>query len=256
MSSSTTLLDGTEVKVSHERGFRTESFSLSGDPHLQAIVDAVAYDYHELTGRPEVDDNTINALAATRQKVTVATASRGQFGAGSIRAMEGTVFAGNRGVGILPKGKRTNGFLLKDVLDFELGYNKIGVLQDRVNEVRAHFPVTEKLTQEHLDALPSRSSTCSLAVFGTVRMPDGPSSAGIWLLSEYQPEDDIVDGVLLIRPEDGTSEHGSIFGRQLLNVGGKITNFGGCTFREAVELTDMDYTAARAAVMAKIAVTA
>src|SRR6266542_1936628 len=48
------------------------------------------------------------------------------------------------------------------------------------------------------------------------------------------------DGVLLVRPELGVSEHGSVFGRQL---GGEIVDAPVVPWREALRLVDDDHAA-------------
>jgi hypothetical protein len=47
--------------------------------------------------------------------------------------------------------------------------------------------------------------------------------------------------VLLVRPEAGVSEHGSVLGRQLLQLGGQIVDAPVVSWREALALVDEDY---------------
>jgi hypothetical protein len=51
----------------------------------------------------------------------------------------------------------------------------------------------------------------------------------------------LAEGVLLVRPEVGASEHGSVLGRQLLRLGGKIVDAPVVPCREALRLVDDDY---------------
>lgn len=216
------------------------SFSLSGEPEAAAICTAVVADYHRVTGThaPTTED----LLECSGDKVTILRAGQGMFGSGSIVATPGTIFTASGGTpALLPKGARKNGFKLKNLMDICPGYAGVERFRQRVNLVRATFPQLVKLTQADLDALPHRSNACSLAVFGTHRMPDGPSAGAIWVLHSYQKADDIVEGAMFIRSEDGVSEHGSVFGKDLLRFGGKVVDFGGMTFKEALDLTDREY---------------
>jgi hypothetical protein len=142
------------------------------------------------------------------------------------------------------------GDLLKPetVLDLEPGFDGVPILKERVNAVRAAFPRVQPLTEERLAQLPSRSNTCTQAVFATYRMPDGPAPASIWLLEDYLAEDDIVEGVLIIRPEHGGSEHGSVFGKDLIRMGGEVLNFTPMSLREALGLCSVDHEQALARV--------
>jgi len=80
-------------------------------------------------------------------------------------------------------------------------------------------------------------------VFCTWRLPHATAPGAIWLLHSYLPGDDIAEGVLLVRPELGVSEHGSVFGRQLLQLGGEIVDAPVVPWREALRLVDDDHAA-------------
>ena len=83
-------------------------------------------------------------------------------------------------------------------------------------------------------------------MFGTHRMPDGPAPASVWLIESYLAEDDIVQGVLIIRPEHGFSENGSVYGKDLIGMGGEVVDFAGVSFRDALALCDKDHEEALA----------
>jgi hypothetical protein len=73
----------------------------------------------------------------------------------------------------------------------------------------------------------------------------------LWLIGEYWPEDDICDrNVLLIRPEFGTSEHGSCYGRDLLRnrALGEVVGFEPIPFDQAIKLCNLDFDEALARV--------
>jgi len=107
--------------------------------------------------------------------------------------------------------------------------------------VRATLPQLTELTQERLARLPSSGGDCSLAVFGTWQLPDVTSAGAIWLLRSYLRGADIAEGLLVVRPEHGVSEHGSILGQELLHFGGEIVGASVIPWREALAMTDDDY---------------
>jgi len=165
-------------------------------------------------------------------------------------AREGKLFQGSQGVAILPKGKRTKGFRVDPgkVIDVFGGWC-VDEVSEFVAEMRgAHYPELRNLTQERLEELPGEDqgpSVCSLAVFGS--NPLFGATDCIWLIGEYWPEDDICDrNVLLIRPEFGTSEPGSCYGRDLLRnrALGEIVGFEPISFSEAIELCNVDFDVA------------
>jgi hypothetical protein len=227
---------------------------LSGERDQAALVAAVVENYHRLTGEPKLD---VDAVLAERigQRVTLILAGETMFGGGVIAACEGTLFRGQRGIGLLPKGARTKGKLVspEKVLDVLAGW--VGpTAKGLIDQARAHYPQLEPLTQEHFAALPAASHDCSLAIFGHWPMPDCHSYDAIWLLGEYDSANDIADcAVLLLRPEHGFSEHGSVFGRQLLNLNvGVVTGFKPIPFAEALTLCDREYDEAARAVFARV----
>lgn len=248
----TVILSGIAETIRHERGMTVTSFNPSGDPHAAAIVHAVMWDYHQVTERPEPTRESLEALAG--HKVSMLRTGENMFGAGSIGSTEGTIVMSRGRLAFMHKGARTNGFLLDPdkVLDVEEGYGKTDFLTGLVHQVRATFPVLEELTQEHLDALPEEApnpAQIGLVVFGSWRGPDVRSPGAVWLLHSYMHEDDIAEGYLLVRPEHGESEHGSIYGRQLLHVGGRVVNPPAMSFAQAMDLGSLDYHKALAQIV-------
>jgi hypothetical protein len=221
-------------------GVQVTRLSVGGDPVAAAIVEAVIADYHQVTGRPPVTDEQLAGLVT--HKVTLLRVGENLLGARAIVASPGTIFKGSR-LGLLPKGKRRHGFAITAdrVLDVEAGYAGVEVLRQRVAAVRAALPQLRELTMERLGRLPSRGRDCTLAVFGTWRLPQTTAPGAIWLLHSYLPGDDIAEGVLLIRSEAGVSEHGSVLGRQLLRIGGEIVDAPVVSVDEALGLVDADY---------------
>ena len=243
-----------------ESGFTVTRISITGEPAASALVNAVADNYHRVTGRAEVSASLLEEKVG--EKVTLIVGASNTFGGGMIVAREGTVFASSRGAGVamLPKGKRKNGFTInpETVIDVIDGYDPAEA-QRLVAEVRGQYPDLRNLTKERLLELPRSSKTCSLAVFGTYATPADVASDALWLIGSYAKDDDICDdGVLLVRPEDGVSEHGSCYGQQLLDnrAVGEVVDFEPITFRRAVELTELDFDTALAELFGKTALVA
>jgi hypothetical protein len=76
-------------------------------------------------------------------------------------------------------------------------------------------------------------------------MPDSTATDALYLVSNYLREDDIIEGVLLIREEHGFSEHGSIWGRQLLGGNfGEVVGYQPISFAEGLALCELPFDAA------------
>lgn len=223
-------------------GIRATSFSMSGDPHAAAIVAAVITDYHRVTGRRPVTDQQLADLVD--HQVTLLRVGESMLGASGIVASPGTIFR-STALGLRPKGKQRHGYRIDagSVLDLEPGYSGVDALRDRVDGVRATLPHLTELTRERLARLPGSGGDCTLAVFGTWRLPHVASAGAIWLLRAYLRASDIAEGLLLVRPQDGVSAEGSIPGRDLLDFGGEIVDAPVIPWREAVALADDDYVA-------------
>jgi hypothetical protein len=234
-SSSTELLSGIVREIVNENGFTVERYSLSGEPHANAIVNAVTETYE----RP----GTIDWESLVGKPITFLRETQGMVGAVSIYAEEAKIFKGQSGnLAFLPKGKRSKGFRLDPdkILDVVEGYGGTSLLRTRVEAAQAQLPTLRPLTKERLLELPRSSQTCSMAVMGNWGI-DAKTYTAIWFLSEYDPDDDIVDGVLCVHPLTGTSEHGSVYGRDLLRVGGEIVDFEPITYKEAIDRTNWEH---------------
>lgn len=243
MSNGTNLLTSwEEVEEEWGDGHRIVRFTLNGDPHAAAICDAVADHYNALAARPRPTRDDLELLIG--EKVTLIQVGGNMMGAGVIAEQEGKLFHGSGDtLGILPKGARSKGYRVDPdkVLDVLPGYSAADAAE-MVRRVRDHFPKLKPLTQERLNGLPSNSETLSLCVFGSYRMPDSTATDALYLLSEYMREDDIVEGVLLIREEHGFSEHGSVWGRTL--VGGRfgeVVGFEPISFAEGIHLCNLEF---------------
>jgi hypothetical protein len=234
-------------------------FKLSGEPYANAIVGAVAANYHRLTGRKKPGNDMLTEKIG--QKVTLILGGENMLASSLLTAREGTLFdstARPGRIGILPKGARKNGFLVEPerVLDMLDGYDAAGAAA-LVESVRTSYPELRNLTAERLAELPGEDEggeMCTLALVGRWRMPDCEAPDAVWLIGEYWPEDDICDRcVLLLRPEHGFSEPGSVYGRQLLSnrALGEIASFEPISFRDAVELCNLDFDEAVAKVFGR-----
>lgn len=257
----TTLLKSWEEKTHSEDGFLVTSFS-SGDPHTRAIFGAVRDRYNAITGRPQPTEDEVRELAG--QKVTLVRAGENMIGGEMIVATEGTIFIGvshGNPLAIKPKRNRTRGLRLDltNVLDVIPGYST-AIAQGYVDEVRAHFPQVREITQERLLELPRSwdEQMITFCAFGEYRLPDCRATDAIVMFAEYDDVNDILDsGVVLVRPEFGVSEHGSMYGRDLLRFSmGEVIGFQPITFSEAVALCDLDFDEAFEQVMPRATVAA
>lgn len=229
--------------VKHQDKPGATSFMLNGESHAAAIVEAVIFLYDHITGRPEVTFDQLTAIAAGKAKVTILQRGETMFGAKLIKTQAGTLFTGSRGIGILPKGSRTKGYQVKpeSLLDIELGYAGERILAERLQSARAYFPDLEPLTQERLNALPDRGENCTLAVLGTVRLPDFSVPGCLWFIHSYMKEEDIAEGCIIVPPSEAVSEHGSILGRHLMSTGGAVTKAIDIPFGDVLKLTNAKY---------------
>lgn len=254
---STTLLAPFEEKPMDDSvpGVRSFTISVQGDGHCQAIVNAVVGHYNRITGRehPEYQD----LLRLMGEKVTLIMCGETMFGAGLVKAQEGTIFAGSapETIGLLPKRSRRNGFRVNPerVLDVFPGYCTAKA-QEMVDRVRSYFPAVTEIDRARLEQLPEydgeRDQEITLCAFGTWNMPDGAATDAIQLIATYDREDDICDGgCLLIRPEIGFSEHGSCYGRQITSSFGEVVGFQPITFARALELCDVPFDEAFKAII-------
>jgi hypothetical protein len=224
-------------------------FSLGGDADQNAVVHAVAAEYGRLTGRDAVTQKRL--LEMSGERATILGSIEGSFGHRELACLSGTLHDLDGRPAIVPKGNRSRGYDLSGVarggrlLDVELGYSGGLALAERVATVRAELPNLRPLTRDRLQQLPVEGAECALAIFGTYLLLGEQVPGVIWLCHSYDPEFDIVDLVLVVRPEHGTSEHGSAYGRDLLSMQvGEAPAFQGIPFGDALALTDQPYEAA------------
>ena len=236
-----------EQEESLEGGFRVTRISIGGDRHAMAILAAVVEQYNFLAERPRPSEDDLHLLVGN--KVTLVRTGENMVGGGLFVAQEGKLFATPSGLGILPKGARSKGFRVQPekVLDVFPGYDTDSAIEV-VGRVRSYFPQVRQLTQERLEEMPSQygetSHALGLCLFGTYRMPDGHQTDALVLMGEYDKENDIVDGgVVLLRPSVGVSEHGSAYGRDLLHthVLGEVVGYEPISFAEGIELCNLEF---------------
>lgn len=258
----TNLLSGLVEKDESISGSGFRTIKLSGESYANAMTNVVVANYNRITGRerPTLED----LEAKIGQKITLIRSGENMLGSSILNAIEGKLFESSRGgLGILPKGARSKGYKVDEerVIDVLDGYSTAQA-QELTAGVRAYYPELQNLTKERLLGLPGEGSdteTLSLALLGEWRMPDTRAVDAIWLIGEYWPEDDICDRcVLLIRPEHGISEHGSVYGNQLIQSRaiGEIVGFEPISFSAAIELCYVDFDVASKAIFDRAAVTA
>jgi len=139
------------------------------------------------------------------------------FGAKLLLATPGRLASDAKGKPvIMPKGSQKRGFYLKDAIDLLPGYAGMTALAANVQTVVDRLPKLEPLTQEHLNGITGKtddegnSPDCTLAIFFTFRFMGTDIPGAVWLISEYDAENDIAEGVLIVPPSEATSEYGSI----------------------------------------------
>jgi len=253
----TILLTSWENEEIHDEAYGATVIKLSaGDPHQRALFYAVRDRWNALTGRNRPTAEDLEALRD--QKVTIVRHGENMLGGEMLKAIEGTILMHDGKVAMIPKRGRTKGHYVPvdKVLAVYPGYCAKDV-QATANAVRETFPKLQRLTQERLNAMPEvmpEGGLLTLCVFGSYRMPDGVASDALVLMGEYDAENDIVDGgVVLLRPEHGVSEHGSVYGRYLLSWDmGEVLNYEPITFARALELCDLPFDRAFDVVMHRV----
>lgn len=249
----TNLLKSWEVREEAlSDGHIVRSFTIGGDRHSMAILGAVVDRYNVLTDRRRPEPEALERMVG--EKVTLIQAGTNALGGGILVAQEGKLFIGDRTgrLAIMPKGARSKGYVVKpeDVLDVFPGYDTAQAVE-LVGKVRSHFPELRELTLDRLKELPTNSETLSLGMFGTYVMPWGKQADALYLASEYIPGDDIVEGVLLLRGENGVSEYGSGYGEDFLrgHTLGEIVGFEPISFAEGLHLCELSFDEAYEQIM-------
>ena len=224
-------------------------FSPGGDGHSTALLNAVRGNYNRLLEREQPTEEDLALLDG--KKVTLIQWGENALGGGVLKAEEGTIIVISDGqIALLPKGVRSKGWRINPdkVLDVLPGYCA-GVASERVAEVRSYYPELREITPERLREVPTNSNTISMCTFGTWALPDCTATDAVQLIHEYLPSDDIVESVLLIRPQHGFSEHGSCYGRQIMRSFGEVVGFKSISLSEAMDLCNMDFDEAVAQIM-------
>lgn len=255
--SDTMLLSSVVENTREEGGVVFTRLSVGGNPHAAAIVNAVNMHYNRLVGRDRPTEDSLREMIG--EKVTLIRGGENFIGAGMIKALEGRLLDYEGKLAVIPKGKRTRGYLVQmgSLLDALPGW-VTGEADRLVADARSHFPELKPLTRERLLELPpSPDDTCTVALFGTRQFPGETAGTDcVYLLGTYDPDSDIVDYcVLLIRPEAGVSEEGSAYGRDLLHqTWGEIVGFTPISYKHATDLCDLDFDDAYQQALCPVAV--
>lgn len=233
-----TVLSGLNPQTrTTDDGVTVTEYLATGDDARNALVKTVAALFRDLP--PTLIYDT---------PVTILQYGETMFGAPLIDCAEGRLFPRDGYVAFLPKGARTRAFRLKteNILAVARGFGQGDRLKEHVDSYVNALPHAGPLTQEHLNALPSRGRTCTLAAVGTSPF-FGATLPGIWLVHSYLAEADIAEGVFVVPDGHGAvTEHGSVYGRDLLRRFAKVEG------SISVPLSDaLDYTFGRACRVAK-----
>lgn len=205
--------------------------SLGGEPSANTDVRARVAAYPT----PEDIDDRLGRLADEGERVTILRAGTGMFGASTPIIQQGRVFRAQGGVlGFLPVGKRTKGLRLSGVLDVVENTKPSAVddLNRRWYESTG-LPATEPLTTE---ALRGASRENPIAVVWTHPGFDGGegrTEGCVWYIDDYQEEDDIANGYCWCPSDSGlSSEHGSVYGKDILRTGALVNGGPRVNFSE------------------------
>lgn len=223
---------------------------LTSDPWRAARVAATVDSWE----RPHDVLDRLNQGCNDNVKVTLLRTSRSRFGeATRVTVEEVTLARGSRGeAGYLPKGRRTNGILVQpdDVLDIRAGWGKTStsLKADWLNHATT-VPAPTELTQADLDALPDADpdrpppSQVALTVFGTHpgfgSSGEGRTPGCVWFITDYDRENDIANGYMWAPAHNGlASEHGSVYGKQLRSLGGRVPTPPDMRFGDCLDLPE------------------
>ncbi len=225
--------------VDRGNGMTSTMISVAGEPSAQTDIAARVAAYPV----PENLDETIAAAIASNETVTVLKVGEGYFGGSFPQIIQGKLFNGSRGVGFLPTGKRTQGFVLKNPLDIIPGNKPAAVAElNRRWYESTGLPATEPLT---LDALRGASEENPIAVIYT--HPgfdgDGPTPGCVWYIDYYEEDEDqepgtgIAGGYLWCPDDSGLfSEHGSTYAKDILKGGALVPKKPNVNFKGMMDL--------------------
>lgn len=230
----TTILGTLEKPVeTREGGFITTRFSLRVDParRLQVATYLDTLPTHDLA---DVPSGPVTLLID--KSVSGALVDQGRC----LIAAQGKVARGtNYGDLLIPKGGR-------GATGFHITGRIVGVIKGYAN--------LDNLTATHEDAVAARVAATSdalnalaltpgdgdairLTLTGTLPFFGGDVPGATWHLTGYDPLDDIADGYLVVPPNTlgAVSEHGSAYGRDLLNSYTPARTPEGLTFTALVK---------------------
>lgn len=193
-------------------------------------------------------DERLTAAMASGERVTalvVRDGSSNGWGIPSASIYSGRVFPGQRGPGILPVGKRTNGFSLTGIVDLAEGR-----LSDPALEMHRRWYENTVLPPSaplRLDDLASASDSHPAAVLWTHPGFGGGRVPGcVWIVTDVSRENDIADGYLWCPPSELVSEHGSIELSRLVREGALVSTPPRITFADCFNLPTETLEAYRA----------
>lgn len=236
----TGLAESVRQVESNRAGFNTLEFR--NDPVAANTIRAVAASW------PTPGDLDQRARDLAGAKVTMLRHTEGMLGC-SLAAAEGRIIVNDDQLLWLPKGRRTRGYHLPTdrLLDLRPGWQgAVDALGAEVEAALAVFPPMEDLRQDHLAALPDESAGppeyVGLTLFGSHRLLGQRVDGCFWLLTDYDPDEDIANGYLRVPDRaEFESEHGSIHGQDLHRMGvSVVVDPPAVTFAEALDLDRVD----------------
>ncbi len=193
--------------------------------------------------RPADLDERLERAADNGTRVTALYHGETYFGAPYVSIRQGRLFHGQRGVGILPPGGRTKGFVLNNVVDLieDPAKNPVAALGRRWYDQTILAPTTPVT----LEALNGASEDHPIAVVWThPGFGSGAVPGCVWYVDGV--EDEIANGFLYCPPSELISEHGSIEVGRLVNEGALVLAEPRVRFAQLFDLPSEPLAAYRA----------
>lgn len=189
-------------------GFRVTHMELS--TAKSAMVDIVWGNLERSGVMKTVDGNTFEEM----QKVCVVSKGHNIFSGKTLTVQEGRIFdAGNGRKGLLPKGRSTRGFYLSS-------HHRV-IEGATVAELATHpaFHDFPDLKEPSVESFQGATPEKPVLLYGTYTIMGDEVPGAVYVVQEYDTQNDIVDGFVWFpsdSPGGWTSEHGSVYGRDLL----------------------------------------
>lgn len=189
--------------------------------------------------------------------VTILQRGETMLGATVLTAYEGRLWhRPGLELAMLPKGKRNHGFRIEPgkIIDVVPGFGGAEALYEKADALFDAAPALSELTKEDLASLPDYEvndgpTPVPMVLFGATSTPMGRPPGAMWFVTDYDPENDIVNGYWRAPEASGLdSESSSAYGKDLFGRFAKAEVREGLTLADAIEIGEMSDLEAFAAV--------